>query len=130
MAVENDTGNGKSREPIVAGMFYERDPKQLDEHLKKLFSETGKTGKNRIVVSPHEGYVYSGKTAAFAISSLKKVKRFIILGPNHSGLGEKFSVMSSGYLKNTKSLYPSSNVRTRALNLEAFSLSTSRSHLA
>ncbi len=49
-----------------------------------------------MVVSPHAGYMYSGKTAAHAIASLRHAKRFIILGPNHTGLGSEFSIMGSG----------------------------------
>lgn len=86
---------GSTRGPVVAGMFYENEPERLKADLKELFSGI-KTQNFPIVVSPHAGYVYSGRTAAFAVSSLSPAKKFIILGPNHSGLGPKFSVTSSG----------------------------------
>lgn len=84
------------REPAVAGTFYDNGQKNLKVRLDHLFSNTETKVKYRMVVSPHAGYVYSGRTAAFAVSSLKKAKKFIILGPNHTGLGQEFSLMSSG----------------------------------
>jgi AmmeMemoRadiSam system protein B len=83
------------RYPVVAGTFYENGTHALKGHLEKLFSGT-KEGDARMVVSPHAGYAYSGKTAAHAISSLKPAKKFIILGPNHTGMGMEFSVYGSG----------------------------------
>ena len=50
---------------MVSGMFYPSDKGELEEMLDKLFSGTGK-GRNLGVVSPHAGYPYSGKGAAFA----------------------------------------------------------------
>jgi AmmeMemoRadiSam system protein B len=86
-----------TRQPAVAGMFYERTESALKSHLKELFSGTDKKeGKSRIVVSPHAGYVYSGKTAAHAIASLREADKFIVLGPNHTGMGMEFSIMDSG----------------------------------
>jgi AmmeMemoRadiSam system protein B len=83
------------RQPVVAGMFYEGSGSGLKRQLDGLFSGV-KAGKECMVVSPHAGYVYSGKSAAFAVSSLKPAKKFIVLGPNHSGLGPRFSIMGSG----------------------------------
>lgn len=84
-----------TRYPVVSGMFYYGDPLHLKRHLEELFSGT-KPGNCTCVISPHAGYEYSGKTAAHAIASLKRGKKFIILGPNHTGMGTEFSVMSSG----------------------------------
>jgi AmmeMemoRadiSam system protein B len=87
---------GPVREPAVAGMFYEWDREALGRTLKTLFSKVKKGPEYEAVVSPHAGYVYSGRTAARAIYSLRPGKRFIILGPNHTGLGSEFSMMASG----------------------------------
>ncbi|MBN2101590.1 MAG: AmmeMemoRadiSam system protein B [Candidatus Aenigmarchaeota archaeon] len=83
------------RYPAVAGAFYEDDKSKLSSTIDNFIKET-KPGKNIGVVSPHAGYVYSGKTAAAAINSLKGAKTFIILGPNHTGIGAQFSVMCKG----------------------------------
>lgn len=86
----------ETRRPAVSGAFYERDRVLLSESLKELFSKAKKGGSRRIVISPHAGYIYSGRTAASAISSLKKAGKFIVLGPNHTGLGAPFSIMARG----------------------------------
>jgi AmmeMemoRadiSam system protein B len=85
----------ETRHPAVAGMFYYGDADNLKKQLDKLFSDS-RPGNYLCVVSPHAGYEYSGRTAALAIGSLKPGKRFIILGPNHTGMGSEFSVMSRG----------------------------------
>jgi AmmeMemoRadiSam system protein B len=87
---------GTTRNPAVAGMFYDFDREGLKRTLDDLFSGVRKGPEYEAVVSPHAGYAYSGRTAARAISSLKPSKRFIILGPNHTGAGREFSMMSSG----------------------------------
>jgi AmmeMemoRadiSam system protein B len=84
------------RNPIVSGMFYPREKEKLSSQLSGFFSEAGTQEKYRIVVSPHAGYVYSGLGAARAIGSLKPAKVFIVLGPNHTGMGQEFSIMSQG----------------------------------
>lgn len=83
------------RKPVVAGTFYPSDTKELKGLLGELFSGT-KKGKSLCAVSPHAGYPYSGRGSAFAVSSLKEAKGFIILGPNHTGLGMPFSIMAEG----------------------------------
>jgi hypothetical protein len=83
------------RKPVVSGVFYESDKEKLTNNLKELFKDTKKNDYIG-VVSPHAGYMYSGRTSAFAINSLKPSKKFIILGPNHNLLGFEFSTMSSG----------------------------------
>jgi AmmeMemoRadiSam system protein B len=83
------------REPAVARMFYEGGREPLQKRLNSLFKNM-KPGRERAVISPHAGYVYSGRTAAHAIASLAKAERFIILGPNHTGLGPEFSIMDCG----------------------------------
>jgi predicted class III extradiol MEMO1 family dioxygenase len=84
------------REPVVAGTFYPFDPGHLKEQLNSLFSGIKTEQKCLGAVSPHAGYEYSGRTAAFAISSLRQAKTFVVLGPNHQGFGAGFSIMGSG----------------------------------
>ncbi len=84
------------RDPVVSGMFYPSNKEKLSGQLSSLFSQAGAQEKYRIVVSPHAGYVYSGLGAAHAIGSLKPAKTFIVLGPNHTGMGARFSIMAEG----------------------------------
>lgn len=87
------------RNPVVAGMFYYADPDNLRNNLEELFSDVKPGQEYTGVVSPHAGYVYSGKAAAQAISSLKHAKTFIILGPNHTLIGPEFSITGRGSWK-------------------------------
>jgi hypothetical protein len=84
-----------ARKPVVAGMFYPSGSETLERMLSKLFSGAV-AGDFACVVSPHAGYEYSGRTAAFAVNSLRPAKTFVVLGPNHNVLGREFSVMASG----------------------------------
>jgi len=48
------------------------------------------------LVSPHAGYVYSGPVAGATISRIVFKDTFIIIGPNHTGLGKPCSIMTEG----------------------------------
>ncbi len=83
------------RGAVAAGSFYDWDRENLARNLKEMskgVSDRGFLG----CISPHAGYVYSGRVAAKAVGSMKPGKRFIVLGPNHTGLGANFAVYSSG----------------------------------
>jgi len=89
----------ETRNSIVSGMFYPSEKGKLSSQLSDLFSQASAQEKYRIVVSPHAGYVYSGLGAAHAIGSLLPASTFIVLGPNHTGIGQEFSIMSNGTWK-------------------------------
>jgi AmmeMemoRadiSam system protein B len=84
------------RKPAVAGMFYPLEPGLLAEQVREFMRPAKTNGSCVGVVSPHAGYSYSGRTAAFAISSLRPAGSFIVLGPNHTGMGAEFSLMAEG----------------------------------
>jgi AmmeMemoRadiSam system protein B len=86
------------RDPAVAGSFYHADPETLKDDVKELFADI-KTDDYFSVISPHAGYMYSGRTAAKAISSLRPAETFVIIGPNHSLMGPEFSIMGHGSWK-------------------------------
>jgi hypothetical protein len=48
------------------------------------------------VISPHAGYVYSGKVAGSVFSSVTLPGIFIILGPNHQDVSTGISIMKQG----------------------------------
>ena len=87
----------KVKLPSFAGMFYPADKKILAKDIEGYFEFASKkidkktvadAGDLKIIISPHAGYKYSGKTAAFGYWLLKnkaqKAKRFVIIGPSHS----------------------------------------------
>lgn len=78
----------KIRKPAVAGLFYPADPEELSSEIDLLLSVSvpSQIPVNVIgIISPHAGYVYSGRTAAFGFNVLKnkKIKSAIIISPSH-----------------------------------------------
>lgn len=76
------------RKPAVAGLFYPASKQKLEYEVKVLLSTTdyGKSFNNIFgLVSPHAGYIYSGKTAAYGFNLLKnsEVKNVVIISPSH-----------------------------------------------
>lgn len=86
------------RTPAVAGMFYPKETEKLKSLVNSCFLHDFGPGKvppsdskKKIygVICPHAGYVYSGPIAChsfYAISS-NPIELFIIVGPNHWGIG-------------------------------------------
>jgi AmmeMemoRadiSam system protein B len=86
------------RIPVVSGSFYPSSREELDKLLEDLLRKTTGKGVSRAVISPHAGYVYSGQTQAYAIRSLYPAKTFILLGNNHSSIGEPFATSGSTWI--------------------------------
>jgi AmmeMemoRadiSam system protein B len=92
-------GRLRSRQPAVAGQFYSSDPDELKKEIESCFSHplgpgtqsSWKTIHEGVVatINPHAGYVYSGPVAAhsFRLISSQPAGLFIIIGPNHYGIG-------------------------------------------
>ncbi|HLD58454.1 MAG TPA: AmmeMemoRadiSam system protein B [archaeon] len=83
------------RESSVAGMFYPKQKNVLEKQLTDFFKGLKKESKTSAVIAPHAGYEYSGKTAAVSFNALAKAKTFILLGPNHTGLGSAISISNA-----------------------------------
>ena len=76
------------RPPAVAGLFYPSDSYKLRTDINNMLStvESKPFAKHIIgIVSPHAGYVYSGKTAAYGFNLLKNKNydKVIIISPSH-----------------------------------------------
>lgn len=99
------------REPAVAGQFYEYSAVSLKKEIKNCFLKKGfgpeqlpkiKTkGERKIIgiIVPHAGFMYSGPIAAnsyFQLAADGKPEDFIIIGPNHTGMGTAISIMDEG----------------------------------
>lgn len=80
------------REPVVAGQFYPESEDALRRAVNGLIDPNAKKEDAIGVVSPHAGYIYSGLVAGSVFSAIKPKKRCVILGPNHTGLGETFGL--------------------------------------
>ncbi len=84
------------RNPIVAGQFYPGSPVGLKRMIETMVEPEAEKVEVMGLVSPHAGYVYSGFVAGAVISRIKFKDTFVILGPNHTGTGKAFSVMTKG----------------------------------
>jgi MEMO1 family protein len=88
------------RRPAVAGRFYparaEVLSRDLDKYLAAEESEAGKIESALGCVVPHAGYKYSGGVAGAVYRRLPARSSYLILGPNHFGLGEPLAVVSAG----------------------------------
>jgi AmmeMemoRadiSam system protein B len=84
------------RQPVVAGMFYPGSASSLSMQLDSFLREDVVKEDVLGVISPHAGYMYSGQVAGAAISRVALKDTFVIIGPNHTGLGEPFSVIVEG----------------------------------
>ena len=86
------------RTPAVAGMFYPKEAEELKSLVDNCFLHnfgpgkkppTDSTKKIYGVICPHAGYVYSGPIASQSIYAISAnpIELFIIVGPNHWGIG-------------------------------------------
>ncbi|MFA4837608.1 MAG: AmmeMemoRadiSam system protein B [Dehalococcoidia bacterium] len=87
------------RNPVVAGRFYQGTPSALRAEIEKLIDKRAPKEEVIGLVSPHAGYVYSGPVAGATFSRIQFKDTFVILGPNHTGRGAPFSIMSQGNWK-------------------------------
>jgi AmmeMemoRadiSam system protein B len=95
------------RLPAVAGYFYPENKNELESLIRKVYeSELGASGKIdqefptaiNGVVCPHAGIIFSGAVASWAyavLSRIDPIDTFIIIGPNHRGLGRRASLSSA-----------------------------------
>jgi len=87
----------RNRQPAVAGQFYESDPELLRRQIEGCFKHSlgpgtlpGEGDASVVAtVNPHAGYMYSGPIAAhsFVKVASRPSQLFIIIGPNHFGIG-------------------------------------------
>ncbi len=87
------------RKPVVAGQFYPASASALKAMIKGMVK--GGEVKEEVIglLSPHAGYIYSGLVAGAVISRIKLKDSFIIMGPNHTGMGKPLSIMTEGRWK-------------------------------
>lgn len=100
------------RNAVVAGQFYPGAENALKKQIEQCFLEARgcgtlpkidqKSPQVKGLVVPHAGYIYSGAIASHSYSTLAShgfAETFIILGPNHTGMGSGVSIMTEGSWK-------------------------------
>lgn len=76
------------RKPAVAGLFYPNSSSKLKSEIELLLSISKPDIKPKDlfgIIVPHAGYVYSGRTAAYAYNLIKdkNIKTVIVISPSH-----------------------------------------------
>ena len=84
------------REAIVNGQFYPKGKSELKKMIESFTPKVNSRIKAKGVILPHAGYIYSGKVAVVTVSQILPKKKIIILGPNHTGWGNSFSIWAKG----------------------------------
>jgi MEMO1 family protein len=84
------------RSPIASGSFYPGNKEELESVLKTLMEDCPQRQKALGAISPHAGYVYSGRVMGSVFSRIEVPETVVILAPNHTGRGTSFSVWPEG----------------------------------
>jgi len=81
-----------NRKPAVAGTFYPGNIKRLEAFLGDAVHPAAEPLVAVGVVSPHAGYVYSGRVAGAVFGRVTVPNTVLLLGPNHTGMGTPASI--------------------------------------
>ncbi|WP_027184170.1 AmmeMemoRadiSam system protein B [Desulfovibrio inopinatus] len=83
-----------NRQAVVAGQFYPGTPTELMAQVGQYISaaETPSERRTLLAMAPHAGYVFSGAVAGATIGKANLADTVILLGPNHTGLGDRLAV--------------------------------------
>ncbi|MGD8780151.1 MAG: AmmeMemoRadiSam system protein B [Ignavibacteria bacterium] len=122
------------RKPSVAGMFYPASKSKLETEIQLMFDSTvlDFNPENIFgIISPHAGYVYSGKTAAYAYKTLieKKINTALIISPSHREYFPGICVYEGdGYETPFGKIPVDKDLRERFLNHDRIIFSGSQGH--
>jgi predicted class III extradiol MEMO1 family dioxygenase len=84
------------RHPAVAGQFYKGSPESLRKQVREFIVPGAAKIKALGIVAPHAGLIYSGSVAGAVYSRIELPDTFVLIGPNHTGLGSPVSLMARG----------------------------------
>lgn len=84
------------RHPAVAGRFYPGNASELASDVRSYLDAGRQKRPAMACIVPHAGYMYSGHVAGAVYAALDLPRTFLILGPNHTGLGQPLAIMSQG----------------------------------
>jgi AmmeMemoRadiSam system protein B len=84
------------RRAAVAGSFYGGTRERLRAQAADLIKWDVPKARAVGAVVPHAGYIYSGKVAGAVYARLAFPDVFVMLGPNHTGLGAGAAIMTYG----------------------------------
>ncbi|HXX58865.1 MAG TPA: AmmeMemoRadiSam system protein B [Thermodesulfovibrionales bacterium] len=85
------------RRPAVAGQFYHGTSVKLNHQVQQYVDARNPAKQNALgILSPHAGLIYSGSVAGSVYSQILFPETFILIGPNHTGLGAHMALMDHG----------------------------------
>jgi len=84
------------RRPAVAGRFYPAHPDELKREIAAYLDPEAPRRKALGCVVPHAGIMYSGHVAGAVYARLEPAATYVILCPNHSGVGAPLAINSTG----------------------------------
>jgi AmmeMemoRadiSam system protein B/AmmeMemoRadiSam system protein A len=100
---DNDFQNSLIRQPEFAGKFYPGTKDALNKQLEELFAEAkpkiNPQHHTRAIISPHAGYVFSGRVAASAFNQIPEnanFKKVFVIASSHQFLFGGASVYQKG----------------------------------
>jgi len=85
------------RRAAVAGRFYQGTAEALKSQVAGYLIPDADKVRALGILSPHAGLMYSGSVAGAVYSSIELPRTIVLIGPNHTGLGEAVSLMASGH---------------------------------
>lgn len=80
------------RKALYAGSWY---PTKKNE-IRTYITAGAQQQKAIAAVCPHAGWIYSGKVAGEVLSQVIPAELYIMIGPNHRGIGSPVAVYPSG----------------------------------
>lgn len=84
------------RPPAVAGAFYPGNAHQLLTSIEGYTTIAAEKHSVLGVLSPHAGYLYSGRVAGELYSRITIPDTVVIIAPNHTGYGVPYSLWPGG----------------------------------
>ncbi|HSW63634.1 MAG TPA: AmmeMemoRadiSam system protein B [Dissulfurispiraceae bacterium] len=85
-----------NRRPVVAGQFYSASQLGLKRQVQQYLDPTAARELAIGIVAPHAGFMYSGAVAGAVYSAITAPKTFVLLGPNHTGMGAPVALYEEG----------------------------------
>lgn len=80
----------------MAGQFYHASSAKLSHEVQQFVSHSLPKEHAIGILSPHAGLIYSGAVAGEVYSRIAIPETFLLIGPNHTGLGSNIAIMSEG----------------------------------
>jgi AmmeMemoRadiSam system protein B len=84
------------RNSVVAGQFYPGSSQGLKKQIGSFIDPEAQKRNVIACLLPHAGYMYSGRVACQTVSNIQVKEKIVLLGPNHTGFGETYSLMAKG----------------------------------